>query len=60
MRWGFTLPRRLLFNVRSEGIATANFWKESFRQRRCIVPADSFFEWRTVSAAKSEAFTLLL
>ncbi len=45
MRWGFKLPDRLLFNVRSEGIDTANFWKESFRERRCIVPADRFYEW---------------
>ncbi|CAN5615931.1 hypothetical protein BH10ACI4_BH10ACI4_02150 [soil metagenome] len=30
MRWGFKLPDRLLFNARSEGIATANFWKDAF------------------------------
>ena len=45
MRWGFKLPARLLFNARSEGIERANFWKDSFRERRCIVPADSFYEW---------------
>ncbi len=45
MRWGFKLPDRLLFNARSEGIDTAKFWGERFRTKRCIVPADSFFEW---------------
>lgn len=45
MRWGFTLPDRLLFNARSEGIDTAKFWKEHFARRRCIIPADTFFEW---------------
>jgi putative SOS response-associated peptidase YedK len=50
MRWGFRLPDRLLFNARSEGIEAAKFWSERFKTRRCIVPADSFFEW--VKAAK--------
>jgi putative SOS response-associated peptidase YedK len=45
MRWGFKLPDRFLFNTRSEGVERSRFWKEAFRERRCIVPADSFFEW---------------
>jgi putative SOS response-associated peptidase YedK len=51
MRWGFKVPDRLLFNARSEGIESANFWKESFSKRRCIVPADSFFEWEKAASA---------
>jgi putative SOS response-associated peptidase YedK len=46
MRWAFKLPHRLLFNARSEGIERSNFWKDSFLERRCIVPADAIFEWR--------------
>lgn len=45
MRWGFMLPDRFLFNARSEGIDTAKFWSERFKTGRCIVPADTFFEW---------------
>jgi putative SOS response-associated peptidase YedK len=45
MRWGFKLPDRLLFNARSEGIDMSKFWGERFRTKRCIVPADAFFEW---------------
>ncbi len=45
MRWGFKLPDRLLFNARSEGIDAAKFWSERFKTGRCIVPADTFFEW---------------
>jgi len=56
MRWGFKLPERLLFNARSEGIESAKFWKEPFSKRRCIVPADAFFEWQKVEVDKqSEA-----
>ena len=28
MRWGFKLPDRLLFNARSDTVATSPFWKE--------------------------------
>jgi putative SOS response-associated peptidase YedK len=41
MRWGFKLPDRLLFNARAEGIESSKFWKDSFKERRCIVPADA-------------------
>jgi putative SOS response-associated peptidase YedK len=46
MRWGFKLPDRLLFNVRSEGVTAAKFWKDKFTEHRCIVPASSYFEWQ--------------
>jgi putative SOS response-associated peptidase YedK len=46
MRWGFKLPDRLLFNVRSEGVMIAKFWKDKFAENRCIVPVSSYFEWQ--------------
>jgi putative SOS response-associated peptidase YedK len=46
MRWGFKLPNRFLFNVRSEGVMSADFWRDKFAERRCIVPASSYFEWQ--------------
>jgi len=54
MRWGFKLPDRHLFTARSEGIDTANFWKDSFSQRRCIIPADAIFEWQEVERGKKK------
>lgn len=56
MRWGFKLPDRSLFNARSEGVDTSRFWKESFRQRRCLVPADSFYEWQKVKSGKKPKY----
>jgi putative SOS response-associated peptidase YedK len=41
-----------LFTARSEGIERAQFWKDSFLKRRCIVPADAFFEWQKVEHGK--------
>jgi putative SOS response-associated peptidase YedK len=54
MRWGFKLPDRHLFNARAEGIDQAKFWKDSFQQRRCIVPADAIFEWQEVQRGQQK------
>jgi putative SOS response-associated peptidase YedK len=35
-----------LFNARSETVTTRASFREAFRERRIIVPADGFFEWR--------------
>ncbi len=32
-------------NARAESITKAPTWREPFKKRRCIVPANSFYEW---------------
>lgn len=49
MRWGFMLLQngrapRPITNVRDDKILTSSFWKASFEERRCLVPASSFCE----------------
>jgi putative SOS response-associated peptidase YedK len=39
-------------NARAESVATTPMFSESFRLRRCIVPADGFYEWKTVNKKK--------
>lgn len=60
MRWGFKLLDRFLFNTRSETVEQSRFWKEPFRERRCIVPADAFFEWSSASARSRKKFEISL
>ena len=53
-RWGlvpfFTkdlkdLKTMSTINARAETITTASMWREPIRKRRCLVPADAFYEW---------------
>ena len=41
-----------LINARSEGIAERSSFREAFRKRRCLVPVDGFYEWRTEGKLK--------
>lgn len=42
-----------LINARSDGVATKPSFRAAFRQRRCLVPADGFYEWKPGAAAKA-------
>jgi putative SOS response-associated peptidase YedK len=41
-----------LFNARAETVATAPAFRDSFLKRRCLVPVDSFYEWRREAKGK--------
>jgi putative SOS response-associated peptidase YedK len=41
------LPRNAMFNARIEGVATSGAFRESFKRKRCLIPADGYFEWTT-------------
>jgi putative SOS response-associated peptidase YedK len=41
-----------LFNARAETLSTSGAFRESFRRRRCIVPADAFYEWQRQAGAR--------
>ena len=59
LRWGlvpsFTRDlkaARKPINARSETVASSGMFKAAFARRRCIVPADAFYEWRAAPAGK--------
>ena len=59
MRWGL-VPRwatnsdvgSVMINARAETAVYKPSFAESFRQRRCIVPADGFYEWQRKSGGR--------
>jgi putative SOS response-associated peptidase YedK len=48
MYWGFNFPRQFTVNTRSDSILKTPLWKSSFEERRCLVPADFFIEWKRI------------
>ncbi len=53
LRWGLVplWAKDLSFgpkciNARSETVATNNIFRDAFERRRCLVPADAFYEWQ--------------
>jgi putative SOS response-associated peptidase YedK len=60
LRWGL-VPHwaksptaiRMTINARAETLATTPMFRDAFaRQRRCLVPADAFYEWQTAEGRK--------
>jgi putative SOS response-associated peptidase YedK len=46
-------PKKLkldTIHASAEKLLSSTVWKQSFLYRRCLIPADSFVEWRRVSA----------
>ena len=45
-----------LINARSEGIEAKPSFRDSFKHRRCIIPANGFYEWQKVEERKQPYF----
>ena len=39
-------------NAKAEGIDTKPAFREAFERRRCLVPVDSFYEWKKTATGK--------
>jgi len=39
------ISKRAMFNARIETIDTSGAFREGFKSRRCLIPADGYFEW---------------
>jgi len=51
-RWAEEKGARPLINARAETLARQPAFAESFRERRCLIPADGFYEWLTDERGK--------
>lgn len=59
LRWGL-IPhwskgpdsRYSMINARAETVATKPAYRDAFRQRRCLIPSEGFYEWRASASGK--------
>ena len=63
MRWGLLPawvkdPRKftLLINARSETVQDKPAFKNAIKRRRCLIPADGYYEWHTADGRKRPFF----
>ena len=55
MKWGYKLPDgKLIFNARSETAAQKAMFADGMRQRRCLIPADCYYEWQKTGQGKQK------
>src|ERR1700744_403100 len=61
MRWGLVpfFTKQLsdvkgfsTINAKAETLETSATWRRPFQKRRCLIPADGFYEWKRVEKAK--------
>ena len=65
MRWGL-IPfwakdmkiGNQLINARSETVAEKPSFRNAFAKRRCLIPADGFFEWQKLSTGKKQPWLI--
>jgi putative SOS response-associated peptidase YedK len=57
-KWGLTTSWRpeLIINARAETVATKPSFRKAFLERRCIVPADGWYEWQKRRGGKQPYF----
>jgi putative SOS response-associated peptidase YedK len=68
MRWGL-IPfwckdlKKLglsTINAKAEGLMEKPMWKGPFTKRRCLVPADGFYEWKALDAKTKQPYMFSL
>ena len=46
--WAKVAPKVQPINARAETVRTSGMFRDAFSRRRCIIPADGFYEWRKI------------
>lgn len=47
-------------NAKAETVATSPVYREAFKRRRCLVPADWFYEWQKIDAKTKQPYAIAL
>ena len=61
IKWGFTMSfkKGLIINARGETVESKPLFKRAFLERRCLIPAEGFFEWKK-EGGRSEKYLITL
>jgi putative SOS response-associated peptidase YedK len=49
-----------LINARADTVADKPAFRVAFKQRRCLIPADGFYEWQATGGKKKQPFAIRL
>lgn len=51
--WSKEIGRKPI-NAKAETVAALPMFRDAYKQRRCILPIDNFFEWKAIKGAKAK------
>jgi putative SOS response-associated peptidase YedK len=67
LKWGFVPSSSKdakdgakLINARAETVVDKPLYRSAFRHRRCLVPADGFYEWKKLTAKEKQPYFVTL
>lgn len=67
MHWGLipvwekcVARNTILINARAETLTARKAFAQPFKRRRCLIPADGFYEWQTVGKSKQPYYLQML
>lgn len=65
LRWGLIPPwaddpkiGNRMINARAETVATKPAFRSAFRERRCLIPADGFYEWKRLDSRRKQPYCI--
>lgn len=58
LKWGYEAywKKTLIFNARSETVQERPMFRRDFEERRCLIPAGKFYEWKQDSTKQKEKY----
>jgi len=56
--WAREVGSKPLFNARGETVAEKPTFRSAFKRRRCLVPADGFYEWKADAASPKQPYLI--
>lgn len=60
LRWGYDGAGKIIFNARSESVQERPMFRYDYENRRCIIPAKRFYEWKKLGGKQKEKYDFFL